>query len=119
MGLLGIDGMGQAALGALAGFFGVETNVAIVDNLTAHLTIEDAEAPTSNSPVAGKTVVFTGKKGRSRRRQSPDGRRVVGVDCLTGLVRSFYVTCYMRPFCFARSGHMNIIGRLVFKGFFN
>ena len=67
MGLLGIDGMGQAALGALAGFFAAEGNVTIVDNLTAHLNIQDAEAPSSDSPVAGKTVVFTGKLERFSR----------------------------------------------------
>lgn len=67
MGLLGIDGMGQAALGALAGFFGSESNVEIVDNLTANLNVQDAEAPTSDSPVAGKIVVFTGKLERFSR----------------------------------------------------
>ena len=67
MGLLGIDGMGQAALGSLANFFKAESNVAIVDNLTAQLNIQDAEAPTSDSPVAGKTVVFTGKLERFSR----------------------------------------------------
>lgn len=67
MGLLGIDGMGQAALGALAGFFASESNVQIVDNLTAQLTIQDAEAPTSDSPVAEKIVVFTGKLERFSR----------------------------------------------------
>ena len=67
MGLIGIDGMGQAALGALAGFFASESNVQIVDNLTAQLTIQDAESPTSDSPVAGKIVVFTGKLERFSR----------------------------------------------------
>ncbi len=65
--LLGIDGMGQAALGSLAGFFASESNVTIFDNLTAQLNIQDAEAPTSDSPVAGKTVVFTGKLERFSR----------------------------------------------------
>ena len=67
MGLLGIDGMGQAALRSLAGFFAADSNIAIVDNLTAQLKIQDAEAPTSDSPVAGKTVVFTGKLERFSR----------------------------------------------------
>lgn len=67
MGLIGIDGMGQAALGALAGFFASDSNVQIVDNLTAQLNIQNAEAPTSDSPVAGKIVVFTGKLERFSR----------------------------------------------------
>ncbi len=61
MSLLGIDGMGQAALGSLARFFSSESNHKIVENLVEQLNIEDAEAPTPDSPVAGKTVVFTGK----------------------------------------------------------
>jgi len=65
--LLGIDGMGQAALGGLAGYFGSESNLAIVDRLTDQLQIQDAEAPTSDSPIAGKTVVFTGKLERFSR----------------------------------------------------
>ena len=61
LGLLGIDGMGQAALGSLAAFFAAEGNYQIVERLVSHLNIQDAEASTSDSPVAGKTVVFTGK----------------------------------------------------------
>jgi DNA ligase (NAD+) len=45
--LLGIDGMGQAALGSLAEFFAAESNHKIVERLVAHLNIQDAEAPTS------------------------------------------------------------------------
>jgi len=41
--------------------------MAVVENLVSHLDIQDAEAPTSNSPVAGKTVVFTGKLERFSR----------------------------------------------------
>ena len=65
--LLGIDGMGQAALGALAGFFESDSNQKIVERLVSHLNIQDAEAPTSDSPVAGKIVVFTGKLERFSR----------------------------------------------------
>ncbi len=67
MSLLGIDGMGQAALGSLAEFFASDANYKIVENLVQHLDIQDAEAPTSDSPVAGKVVVFTGKLERFSR----------------------------------------------------
>lgn len=67
LGLLGIDGMGQAALGSLAAFFAAEGNYQVVERLVGHLNIKDAEAPTSDSPVAGKTVVFTGKLERFSR----------------------------------------------------
>ena len=42
-------------------FFGEPHNLQILDDLGAELTIEAVEAPaTGGSPVAGKTVVFTG-----------------------------------------------------------
>jgi len=78
LGLLGIDGMGQAALGALAGFFGSDSNVEIVDRLTAHLSIQDAEAPTSDSPVSGKIVVFTGKLERFSRDEAKARAQTLG-----------------------------------------
>ena len=67
MSLLGIDGMGQAALGSLAQFFASESNIKIVESLVEQLDVQSAEAPTSNSPVSGKTVVFTGKLERFSR----------------------------------------------------
>jgi DNA ligase (NAD+) len=67
MSLLGIDGMGQAAVRSLASFFASQSNHAIVENLVQQLDIQDVEAPTSDSPVAGKTVVFTGKLERFSR----------------------------------------------------
>ena len=46
---------------AIADFFASDTARAQLDALTEWLTIEDVAAPaTDGSPVAGKTVVFTG-----------------------------------------------------------
>ena len=55
-----IDGIGPKVVGALADFFREPHNVAIVNELGALLRIKDAEAVAANSPVSGKTVVFTG-----------------------------------------------------------
>ena len=45
----------------LTGFFAEDHNREIMDDLAAELTVTDFEAPsTEGSPVAGKTVVFTG-----------------------------------------------------------
>jgi len=60
-GLLNVDGLGQAAVSALAEFFNSDANLSLLDALTKQLDIQDAEVPTSDSPVSGKTVVFTGK----------------------------------------------------------
>jgi DNA ligase (NAD+) len=56
-----ILGIGPAIAEELAEFFGEPRNVAALDELGAELTIEDAAAAdVADSPVAGKTVVFTG-----------------------------------------------------------
>jgi DNA ligase (NAD+) len=53
--------MGEAAGGSLVDFFNAPQNAQVIENLLQHITIIDAEAPSSDSPVSGKTVVFTGK----------------------------------------------------------
>jgi DNA ligase (NAD+) len=56
-----IDGVGAVVAEALTDFFGEAHNLEVVDALLAEITPLDAEVPvTTNSPVAGKTVVFTG-----------------------------------------------------------
>ena len=59
--LLSIDGVGEACANALKSFFGAPQNAAVVDALLAQVKVIDAEAPSADSPVSGKTVVFTGK----------------------------------------------------------
>ncbi|MDR3536722.1 MAG: NAD-dependent DNA ligase LigA [Acetobacteraceae bacterium] len=56
-----ILGIGPTIAEELADFFGEPRNRATLDTLTAELTVEDAtQVETADSPVAGKTVVFTG-----------------------------------------------------------
>ncbi|HEY2621198.1 MAG TPA: NAD-dependent DNA ligase LigA [Acetobacteraceae bacterium] len=56
-----IIGIGRAIAEELADFFGEQRNVALLDELAAELTIEDAaRAQTADSEIAGKTLVFTG-----------------------------------------------------------
>ncbi len=56
-----ISGIGPSIAEELTDFFGEDRNVAALDELAAELTIEDAaRADEADSPVAGKTVVFTG-----------------------------------------------------------
>jgi DNA ligase (NAD+) len=57
----GIVGIGPSIAEELADFFGESRNVATLDELAAHLTVDAAAAPrAAESPVAGKTIVFTG-----------------------------------------------------------
>ncbi|MFT4708883.1 MAG: DNA ligase (NAD+) [Ascidiaceihabitans sp.] len=59
--LLGIDGVGAVMAGSLVHAFSQITERGAIDRLVAHLNITEVKAlDTSHSPVAGKTVVFTG-----------------------------------------------------------
>ncbi len=59
--LMSIDGVGPGAAGALRDFFHRESNRKITEKLLSHVRVFDAEAPSAESHVSGKTVVFTGK----------------------------------------------------------
>jgi len=54
-----LDQIGDTVIDSIAKYFGEKHNRGIVEKLTKHVTILDAEKP-KDSPVAGKTVVFTG-----------------------------------------------------------
>jgi DNA ligase (NAD+) len=55
-----LDQIGDTVIDALAAYFREEHNRGIVERLTQHVRILDAEQPAQHSVVAGKTVVFTG-----------------------------------------------------------
>ena len=66
--IAGVTGVGPVAALALAHFFHELHNLQVVAALEAELTqILDAERPKSDTPVAGKTVVFTGALERFTR----------------------------------------------------
>ncbi len=66
--IAGVSGVGPVAAEALAHFFHEPHNLQVVDALLAQLErVEDVAAPTTDSPVAGKTVVFTGSLERFTR----------------------------------------------------
>ena len=59
--LIGIDGVGSVMASSLVHAFGQNSERAAIDRLVAHLDISEViPFDTSDSPVAGKTVVFTG-----------------------------------------------------------
>jgi DNA ligase (NAD+) len=55
-----LDQIGDTVIESIATYFGEQHNRGIVDALVAQVKINEAEKPASDSPVAGKTVVFTG-----------------------------------------------------------
>lgn len=62
-----LDDIGDAVIDAIATYFGEAHNRQLVEELAAQVTVEEAERPATDSPVAGKTVVFTGALERMSR----------------------------------------------------
>ena len=70
-----MDGLGQigdAVIESLAEYFREAHNRGLIERLTAQVRILDAERPRARSPIAGKTVVFTGALGRMTREEAKD-----------------------------------------------
>ncbi len=59
--LVNIDGIGPAAAEAIVEFFAEEHNREVIDALTEEVSVEDFAQVATESPVSGKTIVFTGK----------------------------------------------------------
>ena len=82
--LCNIEGIGMSVADDLVYFFGEKHNLDILDDLEEELTIEAIEAPAaSGSPVAGKTVVFTGTletmtRSEAKARAESLGAKVAG-----------------------------------------
>jgi DNA ligase (NAD+) len=62
-----LEDIGTAVIDAVSRYFAEDHNRTIVEALAAELNVADAERPTQDSPVAGKTVVFTGSLVRMTR----------------------------------------------------
>ena len=82
--LTDIDGIGPSVADDILGFFAEPRNRAILDDLESLLAIEDVAAPAAgDSPLAGKTIVFTGAletmgRGEAKARAEALGARVAG-----------------------------------------
>ncbi|MFQ8431338.1 NAD-dependent DNA ligase LigA [Amaricoccus sp. W119] len=74
-----IDGVGPVFAAALVDYFHEPAARAAVDRLVRELDIQDVEAPrTEGSPVAGKTVVFTGTLERMTRAEAKARAEALG-----------------------------------------
>ncbi len=81
--LLAIDGVGETLASALIASFADDHTRAALDRLLARVSPEDAEAVAATSPVAGKTIVFTGtltamSRPEAKARAEALGARVSG-----------------------------------------
>jgi DNA ligase (NAD+) len=64
------DGIGDIVAEAIVDFFDEPHNVEVVDALLKHVHPQPLEAVSASSPVAGKTVVFTGALERMTREEA-------------------------------------------------
>ena len=78
-----IDGLGAVVADALEAFFGEAHNVEVLDRLAEELTVEPEVMREVSSPIAGKSVVFTGSleemtRDEAKARAEALGARVTG-----------------------------------------
>ena len=77
--LLEIDGIGGKVASALHEFFSEPHNTELLATLLSQLQVSDYVAPTNaNSPVAGKTVVFTGTLEKIGRKEAKSQAESLG-----------------------------------------
>jgi DNA ligase (NAD+) len=66
----GLDQIGDTVIESIKDYFGEKHNRDIVERLTKEVKIIDAEKPKADSPIAGKTVVFTGTLDKMTREEA-------------------------------------------------
>jgi len=86
-GLLDIHGIGEEMAADIIGFFAEPHNQAVLDDLEREITVLDYEAPAQRtaSPLAGKTIVFTGSLESMSRSEAKARAEVLGAN-VTGSV---------------------------------
>jgi DNA ligase (NAD+) len=73
-----LDQIGTAVIEAAAAFFAEDHNRRMVASLVAELEVQDAEAPKTDTAIAGKTVVFTGSLERLTRDEAKAQAEALG-----------------------------------------
>jgi DNA ligase (NAD+) len=82
--LVAIEQIGPSVAADLLDFFAEPNNLTVIDDLLREITVSDAVAPTvGDSPVAGKTVIFTGTlvamtRSEAKARAETLGAKVAG-----------------------------------------
>ena len=73
-----IDGIGEAVVESLSAFFADAGNRAVLDGLLERLTVEPVARVADESPVAGKSVVFTGSLATMTRQEAKARAEALG-----------------------------------------
>ena len=96
--LLDIDGIGPKLVSALVEFFAEPHNREVVDDLNSVVTVTGMEAVAAQSPVSGKTVIFTGTLETMSRSEAKAQAEALGAK-VAGTVspRTDYVVAGLGP----------------------
>ena len=86
--LIEIDGIGPAVAQANTEFISETSNREVLDALCERVTIKPFEAPAAQSPVAGKTVVFTGKLQHMTRQEAKARAEALGAQVAGSVSRA-------------------------------
>ena len=76
--LLAIDGIGEVVAGTIIDFFREDHNKTAVADLLSVLNVQELEPVASDSPVTGKTVVFTGALTQMSRSEAKASAEALG-----------------------------------------
>ncbi len=76
--LISVDGLGPTVALSLSDAFANPEERAAFDRLISHLEVIEPDAPTEDSPVAGKTVVFTGTLEKMTRAEAKARAEALG-----------------------------------------
>lgn len=77
-GLTQIDGIGDVVAAAIRDFFGEAHNLAALDRLASEVAPEALDAAGTDSPIAGKTLVFTGSLEQMTRPEAKSRAEALG-----------------------------------------
>ncbi len=99
-GLLDIHGIGEEMAADIIGFFAEPHNRAVLDDLSREVTVLDWEAPAERaaSPLAGKTIVFTGSLESMSRSEAKARAEALGANVTSSVsAKTDYVVAGADP----------------------
>jgi DNA ligase (NAD+) len=99
-GLLDIHGIGEEMAAAIIGFFAEPHNRAVLDDLAREVTVLDYVAPVQRaaSPLAGKTIVFTGTLEAMSRSEAKARAEALGANVTSSVsAKTDYVVTGVDP----------------------
>jgi DNA ligase (NAD+) len=82
-----IEGIGPAVAEDILNFFAERHNREVLDRLAREVDVQDFAAPAAKSPVAGKTVVFTGTLERMTRNEAKARAEALGATVAGSVAR--------------------------------